>query len=83
MSKKTFNFEKTLSHLEQILNQISSPDISLEDSLSLYKESLQKYSDCIEYLTQVDKEMVVLKNKQDLLTNQITLQETEPLKDSF
>ncbi len=38
MSEEKFDFEKSLKRLEQIADQISSGDLSLDESLALYKE---------------------------------------------
>ena len=42
---QTYTFEQKLEESKKILNQLMSPDITLEESLKLYEEGLAQIKD--------------------------------------
>lgn len=45
-AKKTFNFEKSLDELENLVTQLEDGDLSLEDSLKHFERGIALSVDC-------------------------------------
>jgi exodeoxyribonuclease VII small subunit len=50
MSERDFSFEKALSRLEAIVDELDDEDLSLEDSIALYEEGIALSKQCTEAL---------------------------------
>ncbi|MDZ7772623.1 MAG: exodeoxyribonuclease VII small subunit [Balneolaceae bacterium] len=48
------NFEDALSRLEEIVNELESDEISLEDSIALYEEGIRLSRICTEKLEEAE-----------------------------
>lgn len=57
MAKKINDFEKNLLRLEEISQNISRNDISLEEASKLYEEGIKLSSICKKYLD--EKELII------------------------
>lgn len=63
--KKSPTLEENFSALEQIIEQMEKPDISLEDSFRYYKEGLTLVKNCTESIDKIEKEIKVLEADDD------------------
>ena len=54
------SLEEMLAHLDEILNNMEDPDISLEDAFSLYEQGMKDIRSCNEKLDLVEKKMMVI-----------------------
>jgi exodeoxyribonuclease VII small subunit len=62
--KAEMTFEKAFERLEQILEQLNSGNISLEDSLKLYEEADQLIISCQKKLVDAEKKIeMLMKNR--------------------
>lgn len=57
--------EEAFTKLSEIVNNMESADISLEESLQLYKQGVQLLDGCGKQLDQIEKEMIVLSGEGD------------------
>ncbi len=58
--KETKSLEETFQGIEEIIEKMEQPDVSLEDSFALYQQGVQELKSCNEILDQVEKKMQVL-----------------------
>lgn len=77
---KDASFESSYQRLEEILEQMNSKKVSLEESLALYKEADCLISSCNEKLKKAEQEVeILIKNREgSLLLNQEGQPETAP-----
>lgn len=61
-----FNVDEALDILEEINQKLSDKDISLGDSLNLYKEGVLLATKCNEHLVGVEKELEIFNEKYHL-----------------
>ena len=54
------SLEEMFAHLDEILNNMEDPDISLEDAFSLYEQGMKDIRSCNEKLDLVEKKMMVI-----------------------
>lgn len=52
--------EEAFEQLSEIVNQMSSSEVGLEESLQLYKQGVQLLSRCGNHLDRIEKEMITL-----------------------
>lgn len=64
-TKKSFNFEKSLSKLEQIVQDLESSDVGLDKSLKSYEDGVKLYNECQKYLETAQKKVTVLTESLD------------------
>lgn len=60
-------FEESLEKLNQIKDKLESPDITLDESLKLYKESVEYTKTCLDILKSTDGKITVIKSELDKL----------------
>ncbi len=58
-------FEESLEKLNKIKEQLDSPDITLDKSIELYKESVEYTKICLDMLKSTEGEILVIKNEID------------------
>ena len=72
--KKEFDFDKNLTKLEQIVEQLEGGDMTLEKSISVYQKG-------VELLKMLNEEMVNAEQKvselSDVLRNEIELNDSD------
>ena len=61
---KTLHFEKTLSELEQIVQQLEKGDLSLEDSLKQFEKGINLARQCQDTLNQAEQKITLLSENQ-------------------
>jgi len=59
--KKEDTFETAADRLEKIIDSISSGEVQLHDTVSLYKEGLTLAAFCVEQLSKTEQEVNELK----------------------
>ena len=60
------SLEDTLKQIEQIIFQMESPEVTLEESFGLYQNGVEKMKACNEMLDEVEKKMLVLNGNGEL-----------------
>ena len=65
MPKKQQSFEKSLSRLSEIVEQIEDGDTTLEDAIKLYKEGITRAQDCGSILNRYEAKVLQLQKDAD------------------
>lgn len=55
-----FTIQKGFEELDSILNEMGNPELSLEESMELYKKGIGILKECNETLDKTEKELTVL-----------------------
>ena len=65
MAKTKFSIEEAFQELDQILQEMESPELSLSDSVNLYKKGVRLLDKCNQTLDKTEKEIIVLQEGQN------------------
>ena len=65
MAKTKFSFEGAFEQLEDIIEQLSSEEISLSDSMDLYKKGVKILDKCSQTFDKTQKEIIILQEGQN------------------
>lgn len=57
---KEFNVDEALDRLNEINNNLSSKDITLDESIKLYKEGVELAAKCKEQLVGVEQQLQIV-----------------------
>lgn len=57
-----FDFEKSLTRLKNIVDEMEKQDSSLDQSLKYYSEGIKLYQQCTEFLEKARRKVELLKN---------------------
>ena len=57
------NFEAKLKRIEEILKQLESGDVTLEDSMKLFEEGVTITSECRKYLKEYQGKFTVIREE--------------------
>ena len=57
------NFEAKLKRMEEILKQLESGDVTLEDSMKLFEEGVSITSECRKYLKEYQGKFTVIREE--------------------
>ncbi|MFT4146608.1 MAG: exodeoxyribonuclease VII small subunit [Mobilitalea sp.] len=60
MSEQEFELETAFQELEQIMDTLEKPEISLEASFALYQEGMKLLKACNDSIDKVEKELIIL-----------------------
>ena len=60
MAKKKWTFEQAMEKLEQIVEQLETQEVSLEESVQLYKEGMALADICKQKITMAKSEVLLL-----------------------
>ena len=52
--------EQSLEQLEQVMQELSSPELSLEESFAKYKQGMDLLLKCNQAIDKVEKELMIL-----------------------
>ena len=63
--KQERNLEEALKRIEEVIGEMEKPDITLADSLKLYKEGVELTAWCREAVEGVEKEIRILEEDED------------------
>ncbi len=69
-------FEKSLNKLEEIKTKLESAEISLDEAVKLYEESVLLTKDCIEELKSTEGKIVAIKTELDKIV-EVPLEQKE------
>ena len=61
------NYEEAFEKLNQIKDKLENPEITLDESIKLYSESVEYTKICLEKLKETDGKILVIKNELDKL----------------
>ena len=59
-AKQTVSLEETFEQIETIIEQLESPEVTLDDSFRLYQAGVEKLKMCNLLLDMVEKKMQVM-----------------------
>lgn len=65
MAKKKPSYEEALSRIEEIVDSLETGNVTLDESIRLYKEGMELSAFCKEKLDGYEKEVMMLKQKAD------------------
>ena len=65
MAKTEFSIEKAFEELDEILNRLEDPELSLSDSMDYYKKGVKLLDKCGQTLYKTEKEIIVLQEGKD------------------
>ena len=65
MAKTKFSIEEAFQELDQILQEMESPELRLSDSMNLYKKGVRLLDKCNQTLDKTEKEIIVLQEGQN------------------
>jgi len=54
------NYEEALNKLESVIEQLESKELSLDDSLKLFKEGIDLYRFCNKKLNEAEKKVMMI-----------------------
>jgi exodeoxyribonuclease VII small subunit len=60
MAEKTMKLEESFEKLNQIVEALEKPEVSLEDSFALYQEGMKLLKACNDSIDKVEKELIIL-----------------------
>lgn len=59
-TKKELNLEESFEKLDEMLSELESPDISLEESFQVYEDGMKLLKQCNEIIDKVEKKVLKL-----------------------
>ena len=57
---KELTLEQSLTRLEQVMEELGSPELSLEESFAKYKQGMDLLLQCNRAIDKVEKELMIL-----------------------
>ncbi len=57
---KALSLEASLEQLEQVMEELGSPELSLEESFTKYKQGMDLLLQCNQAIDKVEKELMIL-----------------------
>ena len=58
--KKERKLEVSMAELEEVMEALNQPEVSLEDSFALYKKGMDLLLECNQAIDKVEKELMIL-----------------------
>ena len=78
MSENSFQFEKSLQQLSDLVNSLDNDALSVEKSLHLYEQGMQLVSQCQNYLNQSKTRIEQIhKGKDKIIASNIVVEEID------
>lgn len=65
-TEKEMNLEESFEKLDEMLNELESPDISLEESFQVYQEGMKLLKQCNAFIDRVEKDVLKLNGDGEL-----------------
>ncbi len=59
-NSQPLNIEEAFSKITSIVEQLEAPEITLEESMKLYRQGVELLTECGKSLDRIEKEMIVL-----------------------
>ncbi len=63
---KDGSLEDTFRQIEDIIQHMENPEVSLDESFKLYQEGIMKLKNCNQMLDEVEKKMQILNSEGEL-----------------
>lgn len=60
MAEKDMKLEEAFEKLDSILMELEKPEVSLEDSFTLYQQGMKLLKTCNDSIDKVEKELILL-----------------------
>ncbi len=60
MAEKALKLEESFEKLNHILEELEKPEVTLEDSFTLYQEGMKLLKSCNDSIDKVEKELIIL-----------------------
>ena len=60
MAEKEMKLEEAFAKLNQIVEALEKPEVSLEDSFGLYQEGMKLLKTCNDSIDKVEKQLIIL-----------------------
>lgn len=60
MAEKERKLEENFEELNQILEELEKPEVTLEDSFALYQKGMQLLKICNDSIDKVEKQLIIL-----------------------
>lgn len=60
MAEKEIKLEEAFENLNQIVEALEKPDVSLEDSFALYQDGMKLLKKCNDSIDKVEKKLIIL-----------------------
>ncbi len=57
---KALSLEQSLEQLEQVMEELGSPELTLEESFAKYKQGMDLLLQCNQAIDKVEKELMIL-----------------------
>lgn len=67
-AKQEIGLEESFEKLDEVLNELESPDITLEESFQLYQKGMELLKQCNETIDKVEKDVLKLNENGELET---------------
>lgn len=64
--KENLTLEASFQVLDAMVEELESPDITLEDSFRIYKQGMELLKDCNSKIDGIEKKMLVLNKKGEI-----------------
>ncbi len=65
MAEKELKLEEAFNSLNEVIESLEKPDVSLEDSFSLYQQGMKLLKSCNDSIDKVEKELIILSENGD------------------
>lgn len=59
-AEKALSLEASLEQLEQVMEELGSPELTLEESFAKYKQGMDLLLQCNQAIDKVEKELMIL-----------------------
>ncbi len=78
------DFETSLKELEEIVEQLETSDLALDETLAKYEKGIKIYKQCYQILEKAEKKInILLKNSTgDIRTEEFKLKKTDAMESS-
>lgn len=60
MAEKAMKLEESFDKLDRILEELEKPEVTLEDSFTLYQEGMKLLKSCNDSIDKVEKKLIIL-----------------------
>ncbi len=79
---KKLNFETSLKELEEIVEQLETSDLALDETLAKYENGIKMYKQCYQILEKAEKKInILLKNSTgDIRTEEFKLKKSSDME---
>lgn len=73
-----FNFEKSIERLEEIVEQLESGEVKLEEAIKVFEEGAELFRQCAAHLNEAEKKIKKLVKTEEGFQLELLGEEEEP-----